>query len=129
MTIPRLLIDSNLPRRLARQIADIFPDAEHIALAGILQGDDYVVWDYARSSNRCLITTGGDFFELAVIQAMDSAVEPDPEGASNPLLKIIWLRGCAYPAAEAEAILRRESSRILSFLEEPELTVLVVDRA
>jgi predicted nuclease of predicted toxin-antitoxin system len=129
MTTPSLLIDSNLPRRLARQIADIFAGAEHIAFAGMLQGDDYVVWDYARSANRCLITTGGDFFELAATQALDSAVDPDSEVEQDRLLKVIWLRGCEYAAADAEAILRRESARIFSFLESPELTLLILDRA
>jgi predicted nuclease of predicted toxin-antitoxin system len=127
---PRLLLDSNLPRRLARQLADIFPGTEHIALGGLLHGDDDVVWHYARSSDFCLVTTGGDFYELATTQALDSAVELESDTESGPksLLKAIWLRECDYPASQAEVVLRRESTRILSFLEDPDLAFLVLDR-
>lgn len=44
----KLLFDENLSHKLARRVADIFPDSIHVRDAGLKAGDDPSVWDYAK---------------------------------------------------------------------------------
>jgi len=41
---------------------------------------------------------------------------------------VIWLRGCDYPAAVAEQLIRSQAIRIAEFLEEPERAVLILQQ-
>jgi len=129
MSSSRLLLDATLPRRLARRLADIFPGTEHISLSGLLQADDLFVWEYASSSKFCLVTTQADFYELATTpeSVLTPVHESDAEAPPpEPIVKFLLLRGCGYPAAEAESVLRAQSNRITAFLDDPELAVLVL---
>jgi predicted nuclease of predicted toxin-antitoxin system len=108
----KLLLDENLSHRLVRRISDLFPDSAHIATEGLLHVSDAVVWNYAKANGFAIVTADADFYELA------TALGPPP--------KVIWLRGCDYPTAVAEELIRSQSIRIAEFLEEPERAVLVL---
>ena len=108
----KLLLDENLSHRLARRVADLFPDSAHIATEGLLQAPDAVVWEYAKAHGFAIVTADADFYELA------TTLGPPP--------KVIWLRGCDYPTAVAEQLIRSQSIRIAEFLEEPERAVLIL---
>jgi predicted nuclease of predicted toxin-antitoxin system len=107
-----LLFDENLSRKLVRRLADLFPGSEHVCFAGLLQADDYLIWEYAKSVGYCLVTIDADFYELA------TSLGPPP--------KVIWLRGCDYPAAEAEDLIRSQVIRIAEFLSDPDGAVLIL---
>ena len=107
-----LLFDGNLSRKLVRGLSDLFPSSEHVCFLGLSQGDDYLVWDYARSGGLCLVSADADFFEIATSQ-----------GAPP---KLIWLRDCNYQGAEAEDRIRGQAARISAFLEDPESAVLIL---
>jgi predicted nuclease of predicted toxin-antitoxin system len=107
-----LLLDENLSRKLVRRLADLFPGSDHVCFAGLLQADDYLIWEYAKSNGYCLVTADADFYELAT--------------TLGSLPKVIWLRGCDYPTAEAEDRIRGQAIRIADFLDDPEKAVLIL---
>jgi hypothetical protein len=41
---------------------------------------------------------------------------------------VIWLRGCDYPTAVAESLIRSQAIRIAEFLNDPERAVLILRR-
>ncbi len=108
----KLLLDENLSRRLVPRIADLFPGSAHVSSAALVQTPDLAVWEYAKSNDFSIVTADGDFYELA------TTLGPPP--------KVIWLRGCDYPTAVAEGLIRDQSIRIAEFLEEPERAVLIL---
>jgi predicted nuclease of predicted toxin-antitoxin system len=110
----KLLLDENLSRRLIRRIDDLFPGSVHVSGVGLLQAPDTAVWEYARANNLSIVTADADFYELAT--------------TSGPPPKVIWLRGCDYPTAQAEELMRGQVIRIIEFLEEPERAVLVLKK-
>jgi predicted nuclease of predicted toxin-antitoxin system len=44
----------------------------------------------------------------------------------GPPPKVIWLRGCDYPTAVAEDLIRGQAIRIMEFLEDSERAVLIL---
>lgn len=108
----KLLLDENLSRRLVRRIADLFPDSAHLATEGLIQEPDSAVWAYAKANGFSIVTADADFYELA------TTLGPPP--------KVIWLRGCDYPTAIAEELIRSQAIRIADFLEDLERAVLIL---
>jgi predicted nuclease of predicted toxin-antitoxin system len=105
-------LDENLSRRLVRRIEDLFEGSRHVLSEGLLQAPDSAVWAYAKANDFSIITADADFYELA------TTLGPPP--------KVIWLRGCDYPTAVAEELIRSQAIRIAEFLDEPERAVLVL---
>jgi len=107
----KLLLDENLSRRLVPRISDLFPDSSHVLLEGLQQAEDSAIWKFAQANNFTIVTADGDFYELATALA------------SPP--KVIWLCGCDYPTAVAEALLRSDAIRISEFFNDSEQAVLI----
>jgi predicted nuclease of predicted toxin-antitoxin system len=59
-----------------------------------------------------IVSADADFYELAI------TLGPPP--------KVIWLRGCDYPTAIAEELIRSEAIRIAEFVADPEKAVLIL---
>jgi predicted nuclease of predicted toxin-antitoxin system len=76
------------------------------------QTPDSAVWEFAKNNGFSIVTADADFYELA------TAFGPPP--------KVIWLRGCDYPTAVAEELIRGQAIRIAEFLIEPEQAVLIL---
>jgi len=108
----KLLLDENLSHRIAGRLADLFPGSTHVALQGLLQAPDARIWEYARAGGYSIVTADADFYELA------TAFGPPP--------KVIWLRGCDYPSAVAERLIRSHAIRVAEFLQDPHQAVLVL---
>lgn len=108
----RLLFDENLSRRLVARISDLFPESVHVSSEALLQMPDVVVWEYAKTHDFPIVTADADFYELA------TTLGPPP--------KVIWLRGCDYKTAVAEALIRGQAIRIAEFLEDRERAVLIL---
>jgi predicted nuclease of predicted toxin-antitoxin system len=110
----KLLLDENLSPKLAQRIDDLFPHSIHVRTVGLKQKSDTTVWEYAKSNDFSVVTADADFYELAV--------------AFGHPPKVIWLRGCDYPTAVAEEIIRGQAIRIFDFLEDTERAVLILRR-
>lgn len=106
------LFDENLSRKLAGRLADLFPGSTHVALVGLLQSPDSSVWEHAKAHGLTIVTADADFYELA------TTFGPPP--------KVIWLRGCDYPTAVAERLIRSQAIRVAEFLEDPDRAVLIL---
>jgi predicted nuclease of predicted toxin-antitoxin system len=108
----KLLLDENLSRRLVPRILDLFPDSIHVSDLGLLQVTDTVIWEFAKANGFAILTADADFYELATTMG------------SPP--KVIWLRGCDYPTAVAEKLIRGQAIRIAEFAGKPEQAVLIL---
>ena len=108
----KLLLDENLSRKLAERIGDLFPDSVHVSAHGLLSAPDRAVWDFAKANGFAIATADADFYELA------TTLGPPP--------KVIWLRGCDYPTAAAERLIRGQAIRICEFLEDTDRAVLIL---
>ena len=110
----RLLFDENLSRKLVNRLSDLFPGSNHAATKGLLHSPDADLWEQAKAGGFAIVTADADFFELA------ATFGPPP--------KVIWLRGCDYPTAVAEQLIRSQSIRVAAFLRDEEQGVLVLTR-
>jgi len=110
----RLLFDENLSRKLVNKLSDLFPGSSHAATEGLLHSPDADLWEHAKAGGFAIVTADADFFELA------ATFGPPP--------KVIWLRGCDYPTAVAEQLIRSQSIRVAALLRDEEQGVLVLTR-
>lgn len=108
----KLLLDENLSRRLIRRIEDLFPGTTHVSSEGLIRASDATLWTYARQNRFIIVSADSDFYQFAI------TIGPPP--------KVIWLKGCDYPTAEVERLLRSEAIRIAEFEKDPEQAVLVL---
>ena len=64
----RALYDQNLPRRLVRSLADIFPDSIHLAFVSMERAEDASVWDYAKANGCLVVSKDRDFADRVVLE-------------------------------------------------------------
>jgi predicted nuclease of predicted toxin-antitoxin system len=74
----KLLVDAQLPPRLAEWLRDHGHDAVHVAEIGLLSADDRTIWLSARAAGQVLMTKDRDFADWA-IAALDGP-------------QVVWLR-------------------------------------
>ncbi len=111
----RLLFDHNLSPRLVQHLADVFPDASHVALIGLERATDEQVWLYARAQGCTIVTKDADFNDLSVLHGFPP--------------KVIWLRIGNCTTREIAAVLRRHHTTILAFEADPAAGTLALLRA
>ena len=97
----RLLFDNNLSPHLVSQLADVFPDASHVAQVGLERGDDEDVWKYARDGNYVIVTKDADFNDLSTLRG----VPP----------KVVWLRVGNCPTPRIATLMRLHRAAIAAF--------------
>lgn len=97
----KLLFDENLTPRLARTLADIFPDSAHVRDLGMMRASDREIWDHAKKEGFVIVSKDNDF------QQMSFVLGPPP--------KVIWIRRGNCSVQETERILRSNSARIHEF--------------
>ncbi|SHJ62526.1 Predicted nuclease, contains PIN domain, potential toxin-antitoxin system component [Rubritalea squalenifaciens DSM 18772] len=57
----RFLVDAQLPSALARYLASLGHQAEHVSDVGMLDADDSPIWDYAVACGAIVLTKDEDF--------------------------------------------------------------------
>ena len=108
----KLLYDHNLSPRLVERLADIFPDAQHVAGAGLSRATDDEVWTYAASQNACIVTKDSDFNDLSVLREFPP--------------KVMWLRIGNCTTAQLESLLRSHAVLIHEFLLDDTARMLMI---
>ena len=98
----KLLFDHHLSRKLVRRLADRFPDSSHVALLGLEDADDAIIWSFAQTHGFTIVTKDSDFNDLSALR-----------GAPP---KIIWVRIGNCTTATIEAILRTYANAIELFI-------------
>ena len=48
----KLLLDENLSDRIIHRISDLYPDSEHVKTPGLINTDDAVIWEYAKTNSN-----------------------------------------------------------------------------
>jgi predicted nuclease of predicted toxin-antitoxin system len=108
----KLLFDHNLSPQLVKRLSDVFPDANHVAPAGLAEASDVSVWLYARDHGCTIVTKDSDFSDLSVLRG------------SPP--KVIWLRLGNCTTRQIEDALRRNHDEVVFFVSDPAATVLEI---
>ncbi|MBW4687333.1 MAG: DUF5615 family PIN-like protein [Komarekiella atlantica HA4396-MV6] len=108
----KLLFDHNLSPRLVDQLADIYPNSQHLFLIGLDKADDQSVWEYARQSGFTVVTKDADFNELSILRGFP--------------LKLIWIRRGNCSTNQIEDIWRSHLKDIQAFDKNPNLGVLTL---
>ena len=108
----KLLFDENLSHKLARQLADIFPDSIHVRDVGLKATDDPLVWDYARDNDFMIVSKDAEVHDLSLV-------------FGNPP-KVVWVRLGNCATRQVEELLQREFEVIKSFYEDQTVSLLVL---
>jgi predicted nuclease of predicted toxin-antitoxin system len=74
----KLLLDENLSRRLVPFLQKDFPGSTQVALLGLEQASDLVIWHHAKNNDFVMVTRDADFEELSSVHGMPP--------------QVIWLR-------------------------------------
>jgi len=100
--VHRFLVDAQLPPALARKIAAMGHEAEHLLDLGLLESSDSQIWDYALSCGAVIITKDEDF----AIRASVSKASPS----------IVWIRIGNCPNARLLAWFEKEIPTVIAAL-------------
>jgi predicted nuclease of predicted toxin-antitoxin system len=111
----KILVDENLPLRLPKELADLFPNVDHASKLGLRSKPDSEIWRYAVSQGYMAILTADADFQSRALEL-------------GPTPKVIRIERCDFSAKEIVALLRREAVRIHDFLASPR-SLLVLRRA
>ena len=108
----KLLFDENLSPKLARRLADLFPDSLHVRDVGLKAADDPSIWDYAKDNDSMIVSKDADMHDLSLVFG------------SPP--KVIWVRLGNCSTSEVENLLRREFDTIKVFYEDNSTSLLAL---
>jgi predicted nuclease of predicted toxin-antitoxin system len=110
-----LLFDNNLSVHLVRHVADLFPDASHVALHGLERAYDQEIWQFARTNGYVIVTKDADFTDLV-----------QQRGAPP---KLNWLRIGNSSTARIVELLRTHAALIVDFVFASDAAVLTLVNA
>ena len=103
----KLLVDENLPPRLVRDLADLFPHSEHVNLAGLSGTPDDRIWEYAKMHGFVFLTKDKDFANLSIVRGTPPQVILLQTGNCSSLEVLRILRDNAIRLSEFEREIRR----------------------
>jgi predicted nuclease of predicted toxin-antitoxin system len=109
----KLLFDENLSPRLVRRVASRFPDSQHVDFAGLQGQSDQVIWDHAELHRFTIVSKDNDFRQISFLKGQPP--------------KVVWLSVGNAGTQEIGELLQRNEARIVSFLESPEESLLVLE--
>jgi predicted nuclease of predicted toxin-antitoxin system len=108
----KLLFDENLSHKLARRLADLFPNSLHVRDVGLKTTDDPLVWDYAKNNGLMIVSKDMDMHDLSLV-------------FGNPP-KVIWIRLGNCSTSEVESLMRQEFDIIKTFYEDDSVSLLAL---
>jgi predicted nuclease of predicted toxin-antitoxin system len=100
----KLLFDENLSPKLARRLADLFPDSTHVRDVGLKTADDPVVWAYAQNNDLMIVSKDADMHDRSLIFGYPP--------------KVVWVKLGNCSTSDVESLLRREFAAIKKFYED-----------
>ncbi len=108
----RLLFDQNLPPRLTRTLADVYPDSVHVREVSLREADDGVIWEYAKQNGFTIVSKDSDFQQMSLLYGWPP--------------KFIWLRVGNCSVQAIEGLLREYSAIIHRFGEDESVAHLML---
>lgn len=109
----RLLIDQNLPPRMARALAEHFPGSLHVRDIGMAAAPDEAIWDYALEHGYSIASKDSDFSDLSFV--------------AGPPPKVVWVRRGNCSAQEIHTILAENVGGLRQFLADDEAALMALD--
>jgi predicted nuclease of predicted toxin-antitoxin system len=97
----KLLFDHNLSPRLVQNLADLYPNSQHLFLLEMDRDDDLIIWDYASQNEYTIVTRDSDYNDLSLLRGFPP--------------KVIWIRRGNCSTREIENLLRSATSDICNF--------------
>ena len=108
----KLLVDENLPPRLASDLADLFPESAHVSSIGLDSTGDSVIWEHAKTHGFAFLTKDKDFANLSIAR-----------GAPP---KVILLQTGNCSAAQVIQMVRKNAVRFTDFETDTQRSLLVL---
>jgi predicted nuclease of predicted toxin-antitoxin system len=108
----KLLFDENLSDRLAKDLADLFPDSTHVRNVGLKSSSDPEVWSYAVENGYVIVSKDADMHDRSLLYGLPP--------------KVIWIRLGNCSTREVEALIRRKIGYISKFIEDDVVSFLAL---
>jgi predicted nuclease of predicted toxin-antitoxin system len=108
----KFLFDHNLSPRLVRNLADLYPDSQHVFPLEMDRDDDFKIWEYASENDYTIVTRDSDYTDLSLLRGFPP--------------KVIWIRRGNCSTLEIENLLRSANSDICEFIQNSDLGVLTL---
>ena len=108
----KLLFDQNLAHKLARRLADLFPDSTHVREIGLKEAEDPIVWEYAKQQAFLIVSKDSDFHQRSFVFGFPP--------------KLVWVRLGNCTTAEVEQLIRKHFDSIKAFAEDEEAAFLIL---
>ncbi len=64
----RLLFDQNISYRVVKQLKELLPDTVGVREVGLLNADDFIIWEYARRENYVIVTFDKDILLIGSVR-------------------------------------------------------------
>jgi len=110
----KLLIDENLPPKLARFLQGPFPGSIHVEECGLGAKADDEIWRYAAENGYVIVSKDSDFYDR-------SALYGGPP-------KVVWLRVGNCSTDSIEALLVRSAASIAALGASSDTTLMIFPR-
>jgi predicted nuclease of predicted toxin-antitoxin system len=103
----KLLVDENLPPRMANDLADLFPDSAHVGSVGLSSAADAMIWEHAKENGYAFLTKDKDFVSLSIARGAPPKVILLQTGNCSTTETIRLVRNNAVRFSEFESDARR----------------------
>jgi predicted nuclease of predicted toxin-antitoxin system len=94
----KLLFDQNLSPKLVKQLANLYPNSDHIDSLGLGTANDVLVWEHAKRNDFVVVTKDADFADLSLWRGFPP--------------KVVWIRRGNCSTTNIEEILGNHISEI-----------------
>lgn len=108
----KLLLDENLSDRIIHRIVDLYPNSEHVKTLGLINTDDAIIWEYAKTNGFAIVSKDSDFYQRSLLYGHPP--------------KFIYLRIGNSPTSKIVQILRDNSDTIIQFENRESESILVL---
>ena len=108
----KLLFDQNFSHKLARRLADFFPESTHVREVCLKEAGDPVVWDYAKQQSFMIVSKDADFHQRSFVFGFPP--------------KVVWVQLGNCTTADVERVIRKNFAAIKEFYEDAETAFLVL---
>ncbi len=108
----KLLLDENLSDRIIHRIIDLYPNSQHVKTLGLINTDDAIIWEYAKTNGFVIVSKDADFHQRSLLYGHPP--------------KFIYLRIGNSPTSKITQILRDNFDTIIQFGSSQTESILVL---
>ncbi len=108
----KLLLDENLSDRIISQIVELYPNSAHVKTLALIQSEDVLIWEYAKTNDFIIVSKDSDFHQRSLLYGHPP--------------KFIYLRIGNCPTTTIVQILRNNYGIISQFGNTEQESILVL---